>query len=300
MWASIFFPFLGFHQLSCFSCQYISYFFPTSRFVEKLVCCCTFSLSSVNSLCFFAGHLSLCHWHILAPFSCVLSCSANQFNNQFNSANNYQYQLRLPYCFTDSTVTLPLFNTLFQQLCIAEVHNESLGICPPVCLFQTYTYKLKHFHGFAFFNSRSFFFFFSFFISLPEHLLLMRGPKPNIIFEVQPHYAMYKEMVTSLFMLATLFLLQTRLLLAFLANWAHCWLVFSQLLIMTPRSFTARQLSSHFSPKPVQLHGVVMTQVQDLALTLVQYHLTGLSPSTQPIQVPLQSLPTLRQIHGPT
>ncbi|KAK4815300.1 hypothetical protein QYF61_026205 [Mycteria americana] len=53
-------------------------------------------------------------------------------------------------------------------------------------------------------------------------------------------------------------------------------------------------------PKPVALHGVVVTQVQDPALGLVEPHTTGLSPSIQPVQVPLQSLPTLQQINTPT
>ncbi|KAK4831627.1 hypothetical protein QYF61_018567 [Mycteria americana] len=37
-------------------------------------------------------------------------------------------------------------------------------------------------------------------------------------------------------------------------------------------------------PKPVALHGVVVTQVQDPALSLVEPHTIGLSPSIQPVQ----------------
>ncbi|KAK4813083.1 hypothetical protein QYF61_007585 [Mycteria americana] len=47
-------------------------------------------------------------------------------------------------------------------------------------------------------------------------------------------------------------------------------------------------------PKPVALHGVVVAQVQDLALGLVEPHTIDLGPSIQPVQVPLQSLPTLK------
>jgi len=43
-----------------------------------------------------------------------------------------------------------------------------------------------------------------------------------------------------------------------------------------------------------------MTQVQDLALGLVEPHTIGLGPLIQPVQVPLQSLPTLEQIDTPT
>ncbi|KAK4825857.1 hypothetical protein QYF61_003131 [Mycteria americana] len=53
-------------------------------------------------------------------------------------------------------------------------------------------------------------------------------------------------------------------------------------------------------PKPVALHGVAVAQVQDLALGLVKPHTIDLDPSIQPVQVPLQSLPTLQQINTPT
>ncbi|KAK4822020.1 hypothetical protein QYF61_006868 [Mycteria americana] len=52
-------------------------------------------------------------------------------------------------------------------------------------------------------------------------------------------------------------------------------------------------------PKPVALHGVVVAQVQDLALSFVEPHTIGPSPSIQPVQVPLHSLPTLKQINTP-
>ncbi|KAK4814519.1 hypothetical protein QYF61_021620 [Mycteria americana] len=53
-------------------------------------------------------------------------------------------------------------------------------------------------------------------------------------------------------------------------------------------------------PKPVALRGVLVTHVQDLALSLVEPHTTGLGPSIQPVQVPLQTLPTLKKINTPT
>ncbi|KAK4830604.1 LOW QUALITY PROTEIN: hypothetical protein QYF61_012030 [Mycteria americana] len=51
-------------------------------------------------------------------------------------------------------------------------------------------------------------------------------------------------------------------------------------------------------PKPVALHGVVVTQVQDLALGLVKPHTIDLVPSIQAVQIPLQSLPTLKCVNG--
>ncbi|GAB0179134.1 hypothetical protein GRJ2_000378700 [Grus japonensis] len=50
-------------------------------------------------------------------------------------------------------------------------------------------------------------------------------------------------------------------------------------------------------PKSVALSGVVVTQVQDPVLSLVKPH--KIDPSIQPIQIPLQSLPTLKQIDSP-
>jgi len=46
--------------------------------------------------------------------------------------------------------------------------------------------------------------------------------------------------------------------------------------------------------------GVVATKVQDPALGLVEPHTIDLGPSIQPVQIPLQSLPTLEQINTPT
>ncbi|KAK4816402.1 hypothetical protein QYF61_016719 [Mycteria americana] len=52
-------------------------------------------------------------------------------------------------------------------------------------------------------------------------------------------------------------------------------------------------------PKPVALHGVVVTQVRDPTLGLVKPHTIGLVPSIQPVQIPLYNLPTLEQIDTP-
>ena len=46
--------------------------------------------------------------------------------------------------------------------------------------------------------------------------------------------------------------------------------------------------------KTVALHGVVVTKVQDLAFGLVDTHTVGLVLSIQSVQIPLQSLPTLK------
>jgi len=106
-------------------------------------------------------------------------------------------------------------------------------------------------------------------------------------------------MITSLLLLATLFLIQAKMLLAFLANLgtllAHVQLAVDQ----HPKNFFHRAASQPLFPKPVAVHGVVVIEVQDPAFGLVETHTVGLSPSIQPVQIPLQSLPNLKQIDTP-
>ena len=52
-------------------------------------------------------------------------------------------------------------------------------------------------------------------------------------------------------------------------------------------------------PKPGTLHGVVVTRVQDPTLLVVETSTIGLSSVLQPVQIPLQSLPALKQINTP-
>ncbi|CAM9644520.1 unnamed protein product, partial [Bubo scandiacus] len=53
-------------------------------------------------------------------------------------------------------------------------------------------------------------------------------------------------------------------------------------------------------PKPVALLGVVVVKVQHPAFGLIEAPTVDLSPLLQPVQVSLQSLPTLEQINTPT
>ncbi|KAK4823617.1 hypothetical protein QYF61_004220 [Mycteria americana] len=135
-----------------------------------------------------------------------------------------------------------------------------------------------------------------------QHLnvpLVVRGPKLNTVFEVWPHqcqvqgdnhfpsYAGHAISNTSLDAVGFLGHLGTLLAHIQVAVNQHpqvlfCWAAFQPLF-----------------PKPVALHGVVVTQVQDLAFHLLAPHTVGLGPSIQPVQVPLQSLPTLKQINTP-
>ncbi|KAK4814181.1 hypothetical protein QYF61_011904 [Mycteria americana] len=109
-----------------------------------------------------------------------------------------------------------------------------------------------------------------------QHLnvsLVLRGPKPNTVFE---------DAVGLLGHLGTLL--------------AHIQLAIDQ----HPQVLFRWAAFQPLFPKPVALHGVVVTQVQDPALGLVEPHTIGLSPLIQPVHIPLQSLPTLKQINTPT
>ncbi|KAK4812626.1 hypothetical protein QYF61_011497 [Mycteria americana] len=127
----------------------------------------------------------------------------------------------------------------------------------------------------------------------------VRGPTLNTAFEVRPHQcpvqghdhcpspAGHTVFDTSQDAIGFLGHLGTRL--------AHIQLSVNQ----HPQVLFRLAAFQPLFPKPVALHGVVVTQVQDLPLGLVKPHTIGLGPSIQPVQVPLQSLPPLQQINTP-
>ncbi|KAK4827826.1 hypothetical protein QYF61_021910 [Mycteria americana] len=131
-------------------------------------------------------------------------------------------------------------------------------------------------------------------------LLVVRGPKLNTVFEVRPHQCRVQghdhfpspagHTIFDTSQDAVRFLGHLGTLLA------HVQLAVNQ----HPQVLFHQAAFQPLFPKPVVLHGVVVTQVQDLALSLVEPHTIDLGPSIQPVQVPLQSLPTLKQINIPT
>ncbi|KAK4816020.1 hypothetical protein QYF61_011010 [Mycteria americana] len=130
--------------------------------------------------------------------------------------------------------------------------------------------------------------------------LVVGGPKLNTVFEVRPHQcrvqghdhfpspAGHAIFDTSQDAFGFLGHLGTPL--------AHIQLAVNQ----HPQVLLCQAAFQPLFPKPVALHGVAVAQVQDLALGLVEPHTIDLGPSIQPVQVPLQSLPTLKQINTPT
>ncbi|KAK4828556.1 hypothetical protein QYF61_027525 [Mycteria americana] len=136
-----------------------------------------------------------------------------------------------------------------------------------------------------------------------QHLnipLVVGGPKLNTVFEVRPHQcrvqghdhfpspAGHAIFDTSQDAIGFLGRLGTLL--------AHIQAAVNQ----HPQVLLCLAAFQPLFPKPVALHGVAVAQVQDLALGLVKPHTIDLGPSIQPVQVPLQSLPPLKQINTPT
>ncbi|KAK4806164.1 hypothetical protein QYF61_001087 [Mycteria americana] len=124
--------------------------------------------------------------------------------------------------------------------------------------------------------------------------LVVGGPKLNTVFEVRPHqcrvqghnhfpspagHAIFDTGQDAIGLLGRLGTLL-----------AHIQAAVNQ----HPQVLLCQAAFQPLFPKPVALHGVAVTQVQDLALGLVEPHTIGLGPSIQPVQVPLQSLPPLK------
>ncbi|GAB0203357.1 hypothetical protein GRJ2_002801300 [Grus japonensis] len=118
-------------------------------------------------------------------------------------------------------------------------------------------------------------------------LLVVRGPKVNTVLEVRPHQsrvqgdhhfpspAGYTISDTSQDAVGLLSHLGTLL--------AHIQLAIDQ----HPQVLFYQAAFQPLLPKPVVLHGVVVTQLQDSTLSLVAPHTTDLCPSIQPVQIPL-------------
>ncbi|KAK4832875.1 hypothetical protein QYF61_025971 [Mycteria americana] len=122
-------------------------------------------------------------------------------------------------------------------------------------------------------------------------LLVVRGPKWNTAFEGDDHFpspAGHTISDTSQDGVGLLGHLGTLL--------AHVQLAVKQY----PQVLLCQAALQPLFPKPVALHGVVVIQAQDLALSLVEHHTVGLGPSIQPVRVPLQALPAFKEVNTPT
>ncbi|KAK4820465.1 LOW QUALITY PROTEIN: hypothetical protein QYF61_027747 [Mycteria americana] len=130
--------------------------------------------------------------------------------------------------------------------------------------------------------------------------LVVRGPKPKTAFEVRPHQCQVQGDHRFPTPAGHTIFDTSQDAIGFFGHLgtlpAHIQLAVDQ----HPQVLFHQAAFQPLFPKPVALHGVVVTQVQDPALSLVEPHTVGLGPSIQPVQVPLQSLPLLKQINTPT
>ncbi|TRZ13143.1 hypothetical protein HGM15179_013962 [Zosterops borbonicus] len=128
-----------------------------------------------------------------------------------------------------------------------------------------------------------------------EPVKYIRGPKSGHRTRGSLSSAEYRETIPALLLLPTLLLTQARMSLAFVATWAQ--LDQAQLLSTAPPGPSLPGSFPATPPQPAVLPGLVLIEVQDMALHLREPHSTGLSPSIQPVQTPLQSLLILQQIN---
>ncbi|KAK4824302.1 hypothetical protein QYF61_013047, partial [Mycteria americana] len=93
--------------------------------------------------------------------------------------------------------------------------------------------------------------------------------------------------------------IQPRIRLAFWAASTHCGLTSNFSSTSTPKSFCTGLLSIHSFPSLLTL-GIALTQVQDLALGLVELHGVRMGPLLKPVKVPLDGIPSLKRINCTT
>lgn len=64
--------------------------------------------------------------------------------------------------------------------------------------------------------------------------------------------------------------------------------------LFSTMGFFSEELLADSWPQPLQWHWVILAQVQDLVFTFDEIHEVSISPFLQPVQVPLNSIPTLQ------
>ncbi|KAK4818965.1 hypothetical protein QYF61_022632 [Mycteria americana] len=135
-----------------------------------------------------------------------------------------------------------------------------------------------------------------------QHLnvsLVVRGPKLNTVFEVRPHQCRVQGHDHFPSPPGHTIFNTSQDAIGFLGHLGTLPAHIQPAVNQHPQVLFCRAAFQPLFPKPVALHGVAVAQVQDLALGLVKPHTIDLSPSIQPLQVPLQSLPPLKQINTP-
>ncbi|KAK4815893.1 LOW QUALITY PROTEIN: hypothetical protein QYF61_009944 [Mycteria americana] len=135
-----------------------------------------------------------------------------------------------------------------------------------------------------------------------QHLnvsLVVGGPKLNTVFEVWPHQCRVQGHDHCPSPAGHAISDTTQDAIGFLGHLGTLLAHIQPAVDQHPQVLLCLAAFQPLFPKPVALHGVAVAQVQDLALGLVEPRTADLGPSIQPVQIPLQSLPTLKQINTP-
>ncbi|KAK4828025.1 hypothetical protein QYF61_022802 [Mycteria americana] len=120
-----------------------------------------------------------------------------------------------------------------------------------------------------------------------QHLnvsLVVGGPKLNTVFEVRPHQCRVQGHDHFPTPAGHTIADTSRDAIGFLGHLGTLLAHIQAAVNQHPQVLFHQAAFQPLFPKPVALHGVVVTQVQDLALGLVEPHTIGLSPSIQPVQ----------------
>ena len=107
---------------------------------------------------------------------------------------------------------------------------------------------------------------------------VLRAPDLDTVVQMEPHKGRIEGAVTSLTLLATPLLMETRIPLALLAANAHCWLMLSFLLTRTPKSFSAGLLSVSSSSSLYTYLGLPQSKCSTSHLALLNHNEVHVGP----------------------
>ena len=116
--------------------------------------------------------------------------------------------------------------------------------------------------------------------------LVLRGPKLDTGLECGLTNAEYKGMITSLLLLSTPFFDTNQDAIGLLGHLDTLLAHVQPSVNQHPQILFLCTVFQTLCPKPVALHGTVVTNVQDLALVLVELQPIGHSSEIQPVQIP--------------
>ena len=123
-------------------------------------------------------------------------------------------------------------------------------------------------------------------------LLVLGTPGLDTLLQMGPHRAEERETIPSLSSAATLLLMQPRILSAFQAASAHCWLMYSFFIYQNSQVLLCRAFNYEFFSQSVLTSGTAPTQGQHLAPDLVEPHLVHMGLPFKLAEVSVDGTPS--------